>query len=206
MGPVPPGGGVGKGPVTSCLDLLSVQPGAAASLTALKEALVAIRGAQYGGLEDVFAKYLFAPFYTPPQIKDITDYLHTNWFNETTGWWPAFQPIAPIYGDGLLETLRISLSTPGTPLPIDSYWVIGDGQVQLINLQSPNQVTLLITTPPVPAATQPGLPTEGSAVSVTCRRAGQTPYEINPVTGQSIAGSGLRVQTLKVPGRPRRAS
>ena len=120
---------VAKGPVTRCLDDLSVRRDARERLVALRQGILGLRDQSYGGLEGVFATYLFPGFYNAGQAEQITQYLGTNWFNQATGWWPAFQPIAPIYAIGLLQTLDMSLSGGGTPRPIDSYWIIGHEHV-----------------------------------------------------------------------------
>jgi hypothetical protein len=174
MGPFGPDDPAAKGPVTECLDALSVAADARARLTTLRQAILDIQGANFMGLEEVFARHLFPPFYPPDQIQRITEYLRTNWFSET-GWWPSFQPIAPIYGRGLLQTLRASLSSLGPPQPIDSYWILGHGQVELINLVSAHQVTLLVATPAPPEPSRAGQLSRPCEVWVTARRAGTNP-------------------------------
>jgi len=190
---------VAKGPVTRCLDDLSVRPNARDSLVALRQGILELRDQSYRGLEEVFATSLFPGFYTAEQIEHITRYLGTNWFSQATGWWPAFQPIAPIYAIGLLQTLDVSLSGGGTPRPIDSYWIIGHDQVELITLANPRQVTLLIATPSPPELTSGGIMSESSEAWVTHRRAGQIANEIDPTTGQpGLEDTDLRIRTFKI--------
>jgi hypothetical protein len=191
-----------KGPVTRCLDDLSVRSDAREKLVALRQGILGLRNQSYRGLEGVFATYLFPDFYNDGQIAHITGYLGTNWFSQATGWWPAFQPIAPIYAIGLLQTLDVSLSGGGTPRPIDSYWIIGHEQVELINLANPRQVTLLIATPSPPEPASGGIMSESSEAWVTLRRAGHTDNEIDPTTRQPGPGdTDLRVRTFKIMSR-----
>ena len=193
---------VAKGPVTRCLDALSVRADARERLVALRRGILGLRDQSYQGLEGIFATSLFPGFYNAGQAEHITRHLGTNWFSQATGWWPAFQPIAPIYAIGLLQALDVSLSGEGTPRPIDSYWIIGHEQVELINLASPRQVTLLIATPSPPEQALGGIMSESSEAWVTLRRAGHTANEIDPTTGQPSPGdTDLRVRTFKIESR-----
>jgi hypothetical protein len=193
---------VAKGPVPRCLDDISGRQNARERLVALRQGILGLRDQSYRGLEKVFATHLFQGFYSAEQTEQITRYLATNWFSQATGWWPAFQPIAPIYATGLLQTLDLSLSGKGDPRPIDSYWIIGHDQVELINLASPRQVTLLIATPPPPELASGGIMSESSEAWVTLRRAGHTANEIDPTTGQpGREDTDLRVRSFKFPSR-----
>jgi len=194
---------VAKGPVTVCLDQISVRPDARARLQALRDALVA-RAPEYGGLETVFAEHLFRDFYGTDQIARLSEYLKRYWFDAETGWWPVFQPIAPIYALGLVQTLSAALA-PKThaPLPIDAYWVLNHDHVEMLNLVSPRQVTLLIATPPPIELSPSGMWSEASQAWVTTRRAGRPAGEIDPITGAAAAGPpDLRVRTFRIQPRP----
>jgi hypothetical protein len=194
-----PNDSVAKGPVTICLDQMSVQANARARLEALRQAVAALAPNNFQGLEGAFAQYLFPGFFSPAQITSITSYLGQYWFNEATGWWPAFQPIAPIYATGLLTTLNLSLA-PKDPLPIDSYWILNHSQVELINLAAARHVTLLICTPQPIERPPSGMWSEESQAWVTTRRAGITPGEVNPVTNTSFSSGGpeSRVRTYRI--------
>ena len=196
---------VAKGAVTWCLDKLSVRPDARDRLTELRDGIAALRGENFRGLERVFAERLFNYFYDPDQVASITRYLRQYWFDEATGWWPAFQPIAPVYALGLLQTLNISLYAQQAPVPIDSYWIIGHGQVELLNLANARQVTLLIATPTPPEPAPSGIWGESSEAWVTTRRAGRTDLEVDPITGATVTGGGTdsRVRTYKIQSRGR---
>src|SRR5262249_17259778 len=147
-------------------------------LTILRDAILDIQRGNFVGLENVFARYLLPQLYSDDQISRITEDLRTNWFSDT-GWWPSFEPIAPIYAVGLCQTLRVSLSSEAVR-PIDSYWILGHGHVQLINLVNPRQVTLLIATPAPTELPRAGRLSHPCEVWVTCRRAGTTEDEIDP--------------------------
>ena len=198
---------VAKGAVTRCLDALSIHADARPRLEALRGAIIDLGGRQFVELETVFAEHLFRDFYTVEQIAAITAYLRRYWFSEETGWWPAFQPVAPIYAQGLIQALNLSLGEgKGRPLPIDSYWLVGHDKVELISLASDRQLTLLIATPTPPEPAPAGIMSESSQVWVTTRRAGRTPQEVNPVTAQAIQGSTeLRVRTFAIQSVRRRA-
>ena len=194
---------VAKGPVTRCLDELSVRADARARLTELRKAIITLRTKEFRGLENIFASHLFRDFYNKRQIRKITDYLRTYWFDEETGWWPSFQPIAPIYALGLLRGLNASLA-PSTsqPIPFDSYWIVGHRQVELLNLINDRQVTLLIATPPPVDLAPSGIWSESSEVWATARLAGRTQGEVDPITEKSFRGdTRLRVRTFKIQTR-----
>ena len=193
---VAPNDPVGKGPVTVCLDDLSTGANARADLERLRNAIVAI-GPSFQGLENVFAQHLLPVRYSAQQIPRITAYLREFWFDEATGWWPTFQPIAPVYAMGVIQTINASLASKGAPLPINSYWILNHLHVEMINLASPIQVTLLICTPPPPIGPA-GIGGETSEVWVSSRRAGRTPLEIDH-QGMTVSGdTSLRVRTFKI--------
>ncbi len=194
-----PNDSVAKGPVTLYLDQISVLPDARQRLGALRDAIRALAPG-YGGLEGAFARHLFAGYLSDAQIAQITQYLARYWFSEATGWWPAFQPIAPVYATGLLHTLNISLAAKDTPLPIDSYWILNHHQVELINLVSARQVTLLIATPSPVEGVPSGIWSEESEAWVTARRAGTTPNEVNPLSAEPLTAGGAesRVRTYRI--------
>lgn len=192
---------VAKGPVTRGLDELSVRNDARPRMLQLHEDLRRLADSEFQGLEEVLAKHLFRELYDQQQVDNIKRYLKTNWFSHETGWWPAFQPVAPIYALGLLRTLNASLASKDAPFPIDSYWLIGHDQVQLINLSSQRQVTLLIATPPPPEPAT-GIQGVSSEAWVTARRAGRTEGEIDPLTEQQrMGGPELRVRTFRIQSR-----
>jgi hypothetical protein len=181
---------------------MSVAADARQRLDHLRQGIADLRDRNYQGLEDVLAARLLIQVYNAAQIGDITAYLRTYWFSETTGWWPSFQPITSIYAQGLLQTLALSLASKPAPRPIDSYWLMGHTHVEMVNVANPRQVTLLIATPAPPVAAGGGIMGATSEAWVTLRRAGNTQSEIDPATGQTISGgTELRVRTFRVQNR-----
>ncbi|MGH6660568.1 MAG: hypothetical protein ACREA0_23755 [bacterium] len=223
MGFTAPYAPTAKGPVTYCLDELSKRPDARQRLVQLRDAIIDLgskgksgKGGGFHGLENVFAKHLLVHIYRDPKdpakpdkerIDRVTKYLKTSWFDEETGWWPHFQPLAPIYAHGLLKTLNASLRG-SPPMPIDSYWIIGHTTVELITLKSKVQVTLLIATPPPLDPAPKGIWGESSEAWATARRAGRIAGEVDPTKNDSKVPSRpdwpLRVVTYKITGRPQK--
>ena len=184
MGFMDPNVPVAKGPVTYCLDELSTRKDARQRLDNLRVAIIGLKTKEFRGLEEVFAEHLLAHIYRGPKkknIKKVTDYLKSYWFDEKTGAWPHFQPIAPIYANGLLKTLNASLGARRPPpIPIDSYWIVGHSCVELVTLVSPRQVTLLIATPAPVEMAPSGIWGESSEAWATARRAGRVAHEVDP--------------------------
>jgi hypothetical protein len=203
-----PNDSVAKGPVTICLDQISIRADARSRLEALRQAIIALEPAGYGRLEGAFAQYLFPGFFNADQIARLSEYLGRYWFSEATGCWPEFQPIAPIYATGLLQTLNTSLALQGDPLPIDSYWILNHHQVEMLNLVSARQVTLLIATPSPVELAPSGMWSEQSQAWVTTRRAGTTASEVDPLTYTALPGgtTDLRVRTYRMQVRGSKGS
>ena len=217
---VAPNDPVGKGPVTVCLDQMSTGANAGAKLELLRAKLIEL-APNFGGLEGVFQQYLLPEIYSPGDSTAIAAYLKQYWFDEATGWWPTFQPIAPIYAMGVIQTINASLNiSPAAPpqasaaaspeasrqgeqapLPINSYWILNHQHVEMINLASPIQVTLLICTPPPPELGPSGILGVDSQAWVSSRRAGRTALEIDH-QGMTVSGdTTLRVRTFKIQTR-----
>ena len=197
---VAPNDPVGKGPVTVCLDQMSTGANAGAKLELLRAKLIEL-APNFGGLEGVFQQYLLPEIYSPGDSTAIAAYLKQYWFDEATGWWPTFQPIAPIYAMGVIQTINASLAGGKAPLPINSYWILNHQHVEMINLASPIQVTLLICTPPPPELGPSGILGVESQVWVSSRRAGRTALEIDH-QGMTVSGdTTLRVRTFKIQTR-----
>lgn len=87
--------------------------------------------------------------------RDVARHLERDWFG---GWWTELQPIEPIVRGGIAQAVRLSLFEPESgaqrkqPLPIDALWLSGVDRVEAGVAASPRQVTLVLFTPPVPAA------------------------------------------------------
>jgi hypothetical protein len=138
---------VAKGPVPRCLDDLSVRPDARESLVAVRQGILGLRDQSYRGLEEVFSTYL-VPGLLQRRAGRANHPIPRDQLvqsgNRMVADLPAHRPDLcdrPFANPGPVAVRR------GTPRPIDSYWIIGHDQVELINLANPRQVTLLIATP-----------------------------------------------------------
>ncbi len=141
---------VAKGPIPYCLGQMSIRPNARALLEELRSGIESAHSNDFRELAAAFDKYLFQPTnFGAEKGTQATALLQKNWFDARSpdAFFPAFQPIAPLYAAGVLKTLELSLNGRPAPLPIDAWWVLGYAQVELINLVTARQVTLLITTP-----------------------------------------------------------
>jgi hypothetical protein len=130
------------------LDALSTRPDARELLQRLGDAIAGLRHIEFHGLHEVFARYLLSPVLGGRDVAKLTEYLKDYWFDEKSGdaFFPIFQPIASIYAIGMLKTIELSLQEPNAK-PIDSWWLLDHPSVEIINLVSRRQVTLLIATP-----------------------------------------------------------
>ena len=94
------------------------------------------------------------PLMTQLLTQAEAEYLSKTWYNEgKDGWWPWLQPIYPILKAGLIKAIRVATERN---LPLDSYWLVGSNQVEVIVIALPGaqQVLRLILTPPGLAPTQ----------------------------------------------------
>jgi len=141
-----------KGWIPECLDALSREKNARALMERLVLALEASAESAFQDLSKVFAERLFAPFYARRSTAQVVAYLDERWFEPSSrsAYFPEFHPIAPLYAEGVLTTLRLSLRGGGDPVPIDAWWLPGHEGFEMINLVSPQQITLLIATPRPP--------------------------------------------------------
>jgi hypothetical protein len=94
------------------------------------------------------------PLMTQLLTEAEANYLSKTWYNEgKDGWWPWLQPIYPILKAGLIKAIRVATDRN---LPLDSYWLAGFNQVEVIVCAPPGaqHVLRLILTPPGLAPTQ----------------------------------------------------
>ena len=172
MAAIGPRDSVAKGPVTHCLDVLSRKRGGASKLKKLRDAVFARRSKDFTGLEKVFEEYLFKPAgMKKEKIKLASNYLKKHWFDEDKGWWEDAQPIAETFATGMIKAIDASIrkGSKKKPIPMDCYWLVGHEDVQIVTLQSPDQVTLLFVTP-APKNRKPGkIWSEWAKVSITAR-------------------------------------
>jgi hypothetical protein len=197
---IPPNDPVAKGPVTVALDRMSVSSSARSKLSKLRTALMGLSAPSYNGLTAVLKQHLLPEVYDPLKIELIGEYLEKSWFSEAQGAWPHHQPIAPTYAMGLIRTLNASLAKGGKAsavTPIDSYWIVDHGRVELLTMKSAQQVTLLIMTPAPSFQMSSHLWSEDAEVTVTGVRSGVTEDEINPLDGDKSVKVGSKKRRLR---------
>jgi hypothetical protein len=139
-----------KGPVLHFLDEMSRRPDARALLEHLQRALEDKSRSNFSNVHEAFDQHLFSPLSVgSATIAGISGYLKKHWTDEKSSdtYFPEFQPVAPIVAEGLLKTLELSLAGQPNPKPIDSWWLLDYPDFRVVNLVSPQQVTLLIKTP-----------------------------------------------------------
>lgn len=139
-----------KGPVLHYLDEMSRRPDARTLLQQLHGGIAENSGNNFVNLHQILDQHLLSPLKVgSATIAAISDYLHKHWTDEHSAdtYFPEFQPIAAIVAEGLLKTLELSLAGEPNPRPIDAWWLLDYSDVRVVNLVSPQQVTLLIKTP-----------------------------------------------------------
>jgi hypothetical protein len=131
-----------KGAACLALDKLS---GDRDGMIALQDAIAGIASAGYAGLENVLGQFLLPALYSAADAAKTTTHLKACWFDPSspTCYFPGVD-VAKIYGQGLLKTLELSLKSGA---PVDTWWVRDHAAVEMLNLASPRQVTLIIATP-----------------------------------------------------------
>ena len=142
-----------KGAIPECLDEISTRPNARELMENLKKAIEGIAALDFHGLQVAFEKLLFQQIYPPSiSVDKLTDYLKRHWFDAASNeaYFPDLQPIAPVYAAGVVKTLELSLQGAPDPIPIDAWWLLGHHTIEMINLVTSRQVTLLIATPRPP--------------------------------------------------------
>ncbi len=181
MGEFAPSHSYAKGPVFVGLDTMSVHADARNLLTQLEMALKAKANAKFSDMVDTFAHHIFAPLGMNEALKpDALAYLHRTWYDATSkcNFFLEYQPIGPIIGWGFLKTIEISLKGTNAPLPIDSWWLMDHTDFEVVNLVSPQQVTMLVCTP---------------------RPQGVVPTAIQSSTAEAYTTGRLGVETRKFP-------
>ena len=150
MGEFAPSHSYAKGPVFVGLDAMSVHSDARNMLMQLAAAIAAKKSTHYNRLDQTFAQFIFTPMGMTDALKpDALAYLYTTWYDASSSenFFPHYQPIGPIIGEGFLKTIEISLKGTKAPLPIDSWWLMDHTDFEVVNFVSPQQVTMLVCTP-----------------------------------------------------------
>ena len=80
-------------------------------------------------------------------------HLDIHWLaDRPPGWWPASRPKGDILREGYIKALEVAIAAD---LPTSSYWVCTGEAFEVVILKSPQQVTILVATPEVPASVVP---------------------------------------------------
>jgi hypothetical protein len=155
-------GHITKGPLFYHLDRLSRNDASMSRLTALLSDLEQLAPA-FRGLTPIFEQHILTD-YDQALLPALSEHIRTNWFSEEQGWWQDQQPIEPVFCHGLIKTLREAIDNPISiedsttnerrqrTLPIDSYWIGNCDRFEITVSRSPQQITLLVMTPPPPTA------------------------------------------------------
>ena len=137
---------VAKGPIFGALDGVLNTP---ATRTLMYNRLTARTGnAWTEKFIDVFASMLGL---SPGQ----KDHINEHWLGQgpnyyEDAWWPRALPVDIICRLGLAQAIRLA-NQPNPNLTMDTYWVCGVDDVQLISIIGPGALTLLMFTPYAPA-------------------------------------------------------
>jgi hypothetical protein len=150
-----------KGPIVRALDEVSTRNDARQILTTLKDNIKADvtypfatdpsdeTRPDFPHLTNVLKDYLltyWSGVASKQALDDMANYLDRYWFGDQPREYAGF-PTRGIYGMGLLKAIDSSLRGQPAPRPIDAYWYIHADRFEVISLESPRQVTLLISTP-----------------------------------------------------------
>lgn len=230
MGFLGRGESMAKGVVTRALDHISVGHRARRNMENLRVEILKIRTeitdkkevilVDFPGLEEVFHDHLFPHllderFDTAAPVKqsDYRDQLRDFWFGDNAKLYEGKSfKMRAIYGQGILNTLNVSLEGKPDPIPIDSYWIAIHNTVEMIVLKRTRQVTLLVCTP-WPDAGGMGTDTNPRAACEawgTRWLTGPVGYEVDPTEidadGNQLGGitgnTHGRVTTYKCVGGP----
>ena len=151
-GRLPIGVPCAKGWVPFCLEEMSRQENARPRLTDLYNAVRSL-APEFDGLADVFGSHLLSRYTSAPKCEQIVGHLDRHWFDVGSRelFFPD-EPVARIYGEGVLKTLELSLLGNPRPVSIQAWWIVDFPAVKILNLAetalaAEAQVTLLILTP-----------------------------------------------------------
>lgn len=168
-----------KGPILYYLDEMAKRPDARDLLERFSRALAEKGGSDYGDLVMTCDHHLFTPM-KAESVSKISDYLRMYWFDQTSEdiYFPELQPIAPILAIGIAKAIELSLRNEAVVVPIDSWWIVDQPDVKVINLVSPQQITLLFTTPRPPGRYPFGIWSK-TAEAYTTARTGIVTHHFN---------------------------
>lgn len=131
-----------KGAACIALDKLSSDRG---GLIALQAAIANLAPVGYRGLENALGQKLMPVAFPPAECERLTRHLKQRWFDAESDkcYFPGVD-VARLYGEGMLKTIELALTSN---LPIDTWWSRDHGTVEMLNLPTPRQITLVIGTP-----------------------------------------------------------
>jgi hypothetical protein len=143
---------VAKGPVLYCLEELSIRSNGRLLLEQARNAIADLASSGYRDLGHALAEHLVFPIFGVGKKSDkFMKYLIDYWLNpdSPTCEFVEHQPVCPVFGEGLVKTIDLSLrsSTGDLPKPIDTWWIVDHPKVEMINLVNKFCVTLLVATP-----------------------------------------------------------
>jgi hypothetical protein len=143
---------VAKGPVLYCLEELSIRPNGRFFLEGARNAIADLAPSGYRNLGHALAAHLVFPIFgVGKKSEKFMKYLNDYWLNpdSPTCEFVEQQPVCPVFGEGLVKTIDLSLqaATGDSPKPIDTWWIVDHPKVEMINLVSKFCVTLLVATP-----------------------------------------------------------
>jgi hypothetical protein len=165
-------GYVGKGPIFGALDLVLNDPVKRAQMLTR----ITKRNAGNTDWDEKFIDILASMLGLSGPQKDHID---EHWFgsNYDEAWWPRALPVDIICRLGLTQAIKLA-SPPNPALKMDTYWVCGVNDVQLVSIIGPGALTLLMFTPFAPASDQmPGQYTANKEQIYTTRHKSMGPGE-----------------------------
>ncbi|HEX4355610.1 MAG TPA: hypothetical protein VHZ95_21940 [Polyangiales bacterium] len=104
--------------------------------------------------------------------RDEIDHVSKDWFHAEQGWWRDHSP-ERVMRDGLVEAIRIQVDkrdASGRPLPVGYWWLPNAHKFAFIPLLGKGQLTVVVTTPPIPQPTAAGRPRKKASAKKSAPR------------------------------------
>lgn len=77
------------------------------------------------------------------EIRHVGD----DWFDTEAGWFRGYGPVEPVLRAGFIHAARVALES-APALPVDCYWMANHDRIEVVVTRSPQQVTMILMTPP----------------------------------------------------------
>jgi len=145
-----------KGWLPYALEECSRMPRGRAILDELLDAMVQSLAPDYQNLTEIFDHYLLSHVVPDTHRAKVVRHLERHWFgsDRREAFFPD-QDVAAIYGQGVINTLELSLCGSGkSPAPITSWWIVDSPTVKMLTFgevdgrgSAEGAITLLIMTP-----------------------------------------------------------